>query len=121
MRPITNLFLSLQVGEPTPQTPPLRTRSFNLYQVAEDCAPPKEDEGILYIHKGQIYDVIESASDWWLARLVRDVVPGSDKFCQQGWIPGSFMDKYEGSLSPEEESSIESSEGHMHVYKHSHI
>ena len=61
------------VAEPTPSTPPTQTRPFNLYVVAEDCAPPKDNEGIMYIRRGQIYDVLDCTSDWWLARLIRDV------------------------------------------------
>ena len=46
----------VQVGEPTPPTPTLKSaRPHNLYQVAEDCAAPKDDEGILYIHKGEVH------------------------------------------------------------------
>ncbi len=45
---------------------------------------------------GQIFDVIDGSSDWWLARLVRDVEPS--RLCKQGWVPGSFLDKYEGKL-----------------------
>lgn len=82
------------------------SRMLNLYIVAEDCAPPKDDEGIIYVHKGQIFDVMDSTSDWWLARLVRDVLPNSPKFCEQGWIPGSFLDKFEGILGREEEGFI---------------
>jgi hypothetical protein len=78
----------------------------NLFIVAEDCAPPKENEGIMFVRKGQIYDVMDSNSDWWLARLVRDIQPNSEHFCEQGWVPGSFLDRYGGHLSPEEEADI---------------
>ena len=62
----------------------------------------------MYVHKGQIFDVMDSSSDWWLARLVRDVEPGSGRsFCEQGWVPGSFLDRYEGQLGKEEEAAIQ--------------
>ena len=97
-----------KIGESTPTTPSVAsTRTLNLYVVAEDCAPPKDDEGIMYIHKGQIFDVLDNHSDWWLARLVRDVEPYEGKFCQQGWVPGSFLDRYEGQLEREEEAAIQ--------------
>ncbi len=83
-----------------------KARKLNLYIVAEDCAPPKDNEGIIYIHKGQVFDVLDSSSDWWLARLVRDVIPKSPQICEQGWVPGSFLDKYEGGLTKEEEDFI---------------
>ena len=96
------------VGEPTPAMPSLKSRALNLYIVAEDCAPPKENEGILFVHKGQVYDIIDSASDWWFARLVRDITPspGGTRIAQQGWVPGSFLDKFEGELSTEQESAF---------------
>ena len=96
----------IQVAEPTPATPTIAPRTLNLYMVAEDCAPPKEGEGIMFIHKGQIYDVLDSSSDWWLARLVRDVIPAQGVFCEQGWVPGSFLDRYEWQLGKEEEASV---------------
>ena len=101
--------LSPQIAEPTPHQPLIQSRSFNLYVVAEDCAPPKDNEGILFVHKGQIYDVIESKSDWWWARLVRDLT-ASAELCQQGWVPGSFLEKYRGSLTADEQSKINTSE-----------
>ncbi len=80
--------------------------------VAEECPPPKDDEGIMHIHKGQIFDVIDGSSDWWLARLVRDVEPSdSRRLCEQGWVPGSFLDKYEGKLGVDEEMEIQAGEG----------
>lgn len=87
-----------------------QTRSYNLYVVAEDCAPPKDNEGIMYIRKGQIYDIIENKSDWWWARLVRDLTKQSDHICQQGWVPGSFLEKYEGSLTADEQTNVNTSE-----------
>ena len=88
--------------------PSLKSRALNLYIVAEDCAPPKENEGILFVHKGQVYDIIDSASDWWFARLVRDITPspGGTRIAQQGWVPGSFLDKFEGELTTEEETAF---------------
>ena len=60
------------------------------------------------IHKGQIFDVIDSSCDWWLAGLVRDVKLESGRsFCEQGWVPGSFLDGYEGQLGKEEEAAIQ--------------
>lgn len=97
---------TLSVAESTPATPPLSQRTLNLYIVAEDCAPPKENEGIMFVHKGQLYDVLDCSSDWWLARLVRDQEPGSTHFCEQGWVPGSFLDRYQGRLAQEEEMAI---------------
>ena len=99
-----------QLGEVTPHIPVTQTRSYNLYMVAEDCAPPKDNEGIMYVRKGQIYDIIESKSDWWWARLVRDLPKGSEGICQQGWVPGSFLEKYGGTLSADEKTKINSSE-----------
>ena len=29
-----------------------------------------------------------------------------DKVCEQGWVPGSFLDKFDGKLSAEEEAAI---------------
>ena len=88
--------------------PSLKSRAFNLHIVAEDCAPPKENEGILFVHKGQVYDIIDSASDWWFARLVKDITPspGGTRIAQQGWVPGSFLDKFEGELTTEEETAF---------------
>ena len=103
-------MFSRQVGEVTPHTPLTQTRSYNLYVVAEDCAPPKDNERIMYIRKGQIYDIIENKSDWWWARLVRDLTRQSDRICQQGWVPGSFLEKFEGSLTADEQTNIDSSE-----------
>lgn len=97
----------LKVAEPTPTTPTIAPRTLNLYIVAEDCAPPKEGEGIMYIHKGQIFDVIDNSSDWWLARLVRDVMPNKHTLCEQGWVPGSFLDRYSGQLDKTEEALIQ--------------
>ena len=86
--------------------------------VAEDCAPPKDNEGIMYVRKGQIYDIIEKKSDWWWARLVRDLPKGSEGICQQGWVPGSFLEKYGGTLSADEKTKINSSEYMiMHVWR----
>lgn len=103
-------ILSTQIGEVTSHLPVTQTRSYNLYVVAEDCAPPKDNEGILFVHKGQIYDVIENKSDWWWARLVRDLTEMSENICQQGWVPGSFLEKYEGSLTADEQTNINTSE-----------
>ena len=64
----------------------------------------------MYIRKGQIYDIIENKSDWWWARLVRDLTRQSDRICQQGWVPGSFLEKFEGSLTADEQTNIDSSE-----------
>ena len=64
----------------------------------------------MYIRKGQIYDIIENKSDWWWARLVRDLTKQSEHICQQGWVPGSFLEKYEGSLTANEQTNINSSE-----------
>ena len=104
------VVFSTQVGEVTAHLPVTQTRSYNLYVVAEDCAPPKDNEGILFVHKGQIYDVIENKSDWWWARLVRDLTTLSENICQQGWVPGSFLEKYEGSLTADEQTNINTSE-----------
>ena len=100
------------MGEPTLQLPVTqnRERSFNLYVVAEDCAPPKDNEGIMFVYKGQIYDVIDNKSDWWWARLVRDLTASSENICRQGWVPGSFMEKYKGTLTADEQASINTSE-----------
>ena len=85
--------------------------------VAEDCAPPKDNEGIVYVRKGQIYDILENKSDWWWARLVRDLTKESEHICQQGWVPGSFLEKYGGSLTTDEQTNINSSEYHVHVWE----
>ena len=99
-----------QIAEPTAHLPVTQSRSYNLYVVAEDCAPPKDNEGIMYVHKGQIYDVIDNKSDWWWARLVRDLTSDGDSVCQQGWVPGSFLEKYSGSLTADEQTNINASE-----------
>ena len=44
----------LTVGENTVNTSTFKSRPLNLYVVAEDCAPSKENEGILFIRKGQV-------------------------------------------------------------------
>ena len=90
--------------------PLTQARSYNLYVVAEDCAPPKDNEGIMYVRKGQIYDIIDHKSDWWWARLVRDLTSESELVCEQGWVPGSFMEKYKGSLLTDEQNAITASE-----------
>lgn len=112
---VSHLHLSLcvQVGESTPVTPPMQPRPFNLYVVAEDCAPPKDNEGIMYIKQGQVFDVIDDSSDWWLARLIRDTSPSSNRICQQGWVPGTFLDRFEGQLSAKEEETALTSENLM--------
>ncbi len=97
-------------AEPTPSTPPTQAHTFNLYIVAEDCAPPKDNEGIMYARRGQIYDVLDSGSDWWLARLIKDVDGGRGMVCEQGWVPGSFLDKYEGTLTTEEQTVVSTGE-----------
>ena len=83
----------------------------NLYRVVADCAPPKDNEGILYINKGQLYDILDPTSEWWLARLVRDNVPNSPRFCEQGWIPKSFVEKYNGVLDEEELTLVTAGKG----------
>lgn len=88
----------------------IQNRSYNLYVVAEDCAPPKDNEGIMFVHKGQIYDVIDNKSDWWWARLVRDLTSQSDSICQTGWVPSSFLVKFDGFLTAEEQTNVNSSE-----------
>lgn len=65
----------------------------------------------MYVRRGQIYDVLDSSSDWWLARLIKDVGTEGGRVCEQGWVPGSFLDKYEGKLSSEEEAAIQNGEG----------
>jgi len=94
----------------------VQTRPFNLYIVAEDCAPPKDNEGIMYVHRGQIFDVLDSSSDWWLARLIRDVTSGSELIAEQGWVPGSFLDRFTGSLSSEEEKTVLT--GTLNIHTH---
>ena len=44
----------LTVGENTANSPTFKPRPLNLYVVAEDCAPSKDNEGILFIRKGQV-------------------------------------------------------------------
>ena len=111
-----------QFGEVTPHTPETQTHSYNLYMVVEDYAPPKDNEGIMYVRKGQIYDIIERKSDWWWARLVRDLPKGSEGICQQGWVPGSFLEKYGGTLSADEKTKINSSEYMIaHVWRSVYI
>ena len=46
---------ALSVGESTANVVTFKPRPLNLYVVAEDCAPSKENEGILYIRKGQVH------------------------------------------------------------------
>lgn len=53
----------------------------------------------------QIYDVIDQSSDWWFARLVRDVTPDG-MLGKQGWVAGSFLDKFSSELSFAEEAAI---------------
>ena len=58
----------------------------------------------VYIHT-QVYDIINKSSGWWLARLVRDMRGGKAAIGQQGWVPGTFLDKFSQSLSHEEEAA----------------
>eukprot|EP00731_Ephydatia_muelleri_P019891 Em0012g716a len=75
----------------------------DLYMVEEDCAPAKEDEGILYLYKGQVYKILNRSShQWWYGRLVRDVVPSRGVPGQAGWIAESFVGKFVGELTQEE-------------------
>ena len=60
----------------------------------------------MYIKRGQVFDVLDDSSDWWLARLIRDAPPSKDRLCQQGWVPGSFLDKYEKQLTTKEEETF---------------
>ncbi|CAI8043349.1 Kalirin [Geodia barretti] len=95
----------LTVGENTVNTSTLKSRPLNLYVVAEDCAPSKDDEGILFIRKGQVYDITSKSSDWWFARLARDTKPDGAALGKQGWVPSSFLEKFTKSLSPDEEAA----------------
>ena len=45
------------IGESTANAFTYKPRPLNLYVVAEDCAPSKENEGILFIRKGQVCSV----------------------------------------------------------------
>ena len=104
------------MAEATSTTPTTaQPHPLHLYEVAEDCAPPKDNEGILYVHRGEIYDVSDTSSDWWFGRLVRDVGSGGEggvgRVGRQGWVPGSFLDLFRGSLTAAEETAYYTSEG----------
>ena len=84
-------------------SPILSRQQDDLYLVEEDCAPAKEDEGILYLYKGQVYKILNrSTHQWWYGRLVRDVVPSRGVPGQAGWIAESFVGKFVGELTQEE-------------------
>ena len=65
----------------------------------------------MYIKRGQVFDVLDNSSDWWLARLVRDTSQSKDKLGQQGWVPGSFLDKYKKQLTAGEEEAFHTGVG----------
>ena len=47
---------------------------------------------------------MNKSSDWWFARLARDIkVDGG--VGRQGWVPSSFLEKFSKSLSPDEEAA----------------
>ena len=52
-----------------------------------------------------MYDVTNKSSDWWSARLARDVRGEGGVVGKQGWVPSSFLDKFSSSLSPDEEAA----------------
>ena len=56
-------FQTLTVGENTANSLTFKPRPLNLYVVAEDCAPSKENEGILFIRKGQVRGGSEGGSE----------------------------------------------------------
>ncbi len=53
---------------------------------------------------------MDETSEWWFARLVRDVTPDSERVGTQGWVPSSFLDKFQGSLSLEDEEALQEGE-----------
>ncbi len=53
---------------------------------------------------------MDETSEWWFARLVRDVTPDSERVGSQGWVPSSFLDKFQGSLSLEDEAALQEGE-----------
>lgn len=84
-------------------SPTFRTQQPDLYVVEEDCAPAKEDEGILYLHKGQVYKISNRSShQWWYGHLIRDTMPSKGMPGQAGWIAQSFVGKFTGELNSEE-------------------
>ena len=60
-----------------------------------------------------MYDVADKSSDWWFARLARDT-KADGAVGRQGWVPGSFLDKFTSELSPEEEAAYMAGMQHPH-------
>lgn len=50
----------------------------------------------------QVYDVTNDNGEWWMARLIRDVDGGDSSKGQEGWVPRSFMDPFQGELDFED-------------------
>ena len=46
----------------------------------------------------QIYDILNDKGQWWMARLIRDIPDGDGNLGAEGWVPGTFMDRYYGEL-----------------------
>ena len=47
---------------------------------------------------------MDKSSDWWFACLARDT-RADGAVGRQGWVPGSFLDKFTMELSFEEETA----------------
>lgn len=84
-------------------SPKANPRIPNLYIAGDDCAPPTSGQRILYIKKGQIYDILDHSGNWWLGRLIRDITGSDVSRGTEGWVPRTFMDSFQGQLSYEEE------------------
>ena len=52
----------------------------------------------------QVYHIMNKSSDWWCARLARDVT-ADGAVGKQGWVPSSFLEKFTKSLSADEEAA----------------
>uniref|UniRef100_A0A1X7TP97 Uncharacterized protein n=1 Tax=Amphimedon queenslandica TaxID=400682 RepID=A0A1X7TP97_AMPQE len=69
---------------------------FNLYVAEEDCPAPIQGQYIFNLKKGQVYDVINSMGDWWLARILKSDSIGEYAPGTEGWVPRTFMAPYCG-------------------------
>ena len=54
---------------------------------------------------------MDKSSDWWFARLARDT-RADGTVGRQGWVPGSFLEKFTMELSYEEEVAYMSGDPH---------
>ena len=49
-----------------------------------------------------MYDILDNSGEWWRARLIRDIDGGDSPRGMEGWVPGTFMDPFQGQLDVDE-------------------